>query len=149
MAREIAALAMLLDGQGKYEQSEPLYRQAIEIFSLVYGAEHFEVAVNLNHLAAVREARGDYAGAEQLYRRALEIKEKLFGEMNLEVAFTINCLAALYSRQQKYDEAEWLYRRALAIFEKALDPWHPSRLACLENLFDMMADANRLEVAVM
>ena len=49
VAADIAALAAILDGQGKYDESEPLYRRVLAIFVRAYGAEHYEVAVNLNN----------------------------------------------------------------------------------------------------
>ena len=58
MAGDLAALAALLDGQGKYDKAEPLYHRALKIFKRVYGEEHYEIAVNLNNLAALKHAKG-------------------------------------------------------------------------------------------
>ena len=80
MAADVAALAAILDGQGKYDEAEALYRRALTIFERVYGPDHYEVAVTCNNLAALSYAKGDDAKgdemkAESLYRRALAIKE--------------------------------------------------------------------------
>jgi hypothetical protein len=42
---DIAALAAILDGQGKYDESEPLYQRALAIFAREYGPEHYEIAI--------------------------------------------------------------------------------------------------------
>ena len=44
-------------------------------FERRYGPEHYDIAVNLNNLAAVRRAKGDIEQAAQLYTRALALKE--------------------------------------------------------------------------
>ena len=40
MALSINNLAGLYDSQGRYEQAEPLYRQALDIFEKVLGKDH-------------------------------------------------------------------------------------------------------------
>ncbi|HJY83424.1 MAG TPA: tetratricopeptide repeat protein, partial [Candidatus Binatia bacterium] len=64
----VAALAALLDGQGKYDEAEPLYRRALAVFEKTFGPQHYEVAVNCNNLAALCHAKGNDAEAEQLYQ---------------------------------------------------------------------------------
>ena len=93
----------------------------------------YEVAVNLNNLAALRHARGDAAGAGRLYRRALALKEKLLGPDHPDVALTLNNLAVLCKSQGEHAEAAALYRRALAVFEQALGGRHPKTTACRSN----------------
>ncbi len=60
-------------------ESEPLYRRALAIFQRRFGLTHYEIAVNLNNLAAVCQAPGRGREAERLYARALAIKEALLG----------------------------------------------------------------------
>ena len=73
VAADIAALAGLLDGQGKYDEAEALYRRALGLFEHALGPEHYEVAITCNNLAALSHTRGDNAEAESLYQRALAI----------------------------------------------------------------------------
>ena len=58
-----------LDGQGKHAESEPLYREVLAVFERRYGPEHYEVAVNLNNLAANYHQQSRLADAGPLYRR--------------------------------------------------------------------------------
>src|SRR5207249_1252731 len=78
----------------------------------VYGTEHYNIAVNLNNLAAFHQARGDFAQAEAMYCRALAIKETIFGCDNVEVALTVNNLGVLYKAQGRAEQAVVLFRRA-------------------------------------
>src|SRR5258706_5248476 len=76
VAADAAALAAILDGQGKREEAEELFRRALMVYERIYGAEHYEVAVTLNNLGALCHAKGDAEEAELLYLRTLAIKEK-------------------------------------------------------------------------
>src|SRR5262249_59730025 len=48
VAADVAALAALFDGQGKYDEAEMLYDHALSVFERFYGPEHFEIAVTLH-----------------------------------------------------------------------------------------------------
>src|SRR5262249_12802892 len=85
----------------------------------VYGPAHYDVAVNLNNLAALRQVSGDAREAEQLYQRALALKEKLLGASHPDVAVTANNLAVLHKTQGRFGEADRLYRRAAGRSERA------------------------------
>src|SRR5262249_33562808 len=86
---DVCALGGILDGQRKFDESEPIYRRAIAAYLKQFGPTHYEVAVNLNNLAAVRAARGDAAEARALYRRCLAVKQRLFGDRHPELAVTL------------------------------------------------------------
>ena len=118
--------------------SEPLYRRALEIFEREYGHEHYEIAVNLNNLAALKQAQGRLDEAERLYCRALWIKEKLLGSEHPDVAMTLNNFAVLSKSLGRYIEAEAMYRRALAIFEQSFEATHPKVITCRKNLGNLL-----------
>ena len=139
MAADKAALAAILDGQGKYDEAEALYRQALAVFERVYGPDHYELAVTFNNLAALSHAKGDDAEAEQLYRRPWPSRRRSLGPDHPDVAMTLNNLAVLYKSAGKYSEAEPLYQRALAIFEAALGPTHPKVITCRQELCAVVA----------
>lgn len=126
---------------------EALYQRALAIFTRVYGADHFEVAVTLNNLAALQHACGRLAEAEQAYQRAMALKEQLFGRQHLEVAFTANNLAMLYAVQGRYAEAAPLLRRAVRIFAATLAPQHPHVVTCQENYAAVRREVRATRVA--
>src|SRR5207244_753201 len=113
VAADAAALAAILDGQGKRDEAEELFRRALTVFERIYGGEHYEVAVTLNNLGALCQAKGETEEAERLYRRALAIKEKRLGGSHPEVATTLNNLAVLCRSQARHAEAQRLYHRAM------------------------------------
>ena len=71
VAADAAALAAILDGQGKREEAEALFRRALNVFERIYGPHHYEVAVNLNNLGALHQAKRrvtDGRGSIELHR---------------------------------------------------------------------------------
>jgi tetratricopeptide (TPR) repeat protein len=126
---DACAYATLLDGLGRYDESEAIYQAALARFEELFGGEHLEIAVNLSNLAAVRWARGDAAGAEELYRRAAVMKGVLLGVSHPETALTLHNYASMLGELGRTGEARDLELKALAVFEAALDPFHPWRLS--------------------
>src|SRR5438874_1533109 len=80
---------------GRYDEAERLYLRALAIFEREAGPDSYDMAVNLNNLAALYQAEGKVSEAERRLVRALKIKEKLLGPDHPEVATTLNNLALL------------------------------------------------------
>jgi hypothetical protein len=62
-----------------YAEAEPLMRRALAIDEASYGADHPDVAVDLNNLAQLLQDTNRLAEAEPLMRRALAIFEASLG----------------------------------------------------------------------
>jgi Flp pilus assembly protein TadD len=92
-ATDESLLASILDSLGRYHEAEPLYWHALSVFEHTLGAEHYEIAIHLNNMAANCYARRDFAAAEALYKRALEIKYKKFGQNHPSYEVTAKNLA--------------------------------------------------------
>jgi len=134
VAADIAALAALVEGQGRLAEAWRLYERALRIFRRQLGAGSSEVAVNLCALGGVRQAQGRLADGEKLIRAALAIHETLFGRSHPETGMTVNNLAILVSMRGRAAEARALCRRALGIFRRTLGARHPHTRQCAANL---------------
>ena len=53
VARDGNTLAPLYQNQGKYEEAEPLYKRALELYEQHYGSQHPATALGLNNLAGL------------------------------------------------------------------------------------------------
>ncbi len=72
-------LALLYKSQGKYEATEPLYLDALEMTKELLGDHHPDVAQSLNNLAILRYYQNRYDEAESLLLQALEIFTSALG----------------------------------------------------------------------
>ncbi len=126
-------LATLYVNQGKYEQADPLYKQALHIREYHLGLRHPDTTSSLNELAGAYCKHGKYAEAESLYQRALSIRERELGPEDPDIALILSDLALLYQDQGKYAKAEPLYQRALEICERTLGKAHPTACRIREN----------------
>ena len=140
---DAAAYAAVLDGLGRYQESELIYRAAHRLFEKTYGPEHYEVAANLHNLAAVLASQGDYQEAEEHYRRALAIKERLLGAESPDAALTRHNLGNILNRTGRVAEAVPLLESAVAVLERRLTPGHPHLVLARENLQDAIRSLAR------
>src|SRR5437879_839811 len=65
--------------QGRYEQAERLYSQALPLAEHAFGRHDTVVAAVCNDWGVLYKYMGRFAAAGRLYRRALAILEKVFG----------------------------------------------------------------------
>jgi tetratricopeptide (TPR) repeat protein len=129
---DACAYATILDGLGRYDESEAIYQASLARFEELFGSEHPQIAVNLNNLAAVRWERQDATGAEALYRRGAVMKGKLLGVSHPDTALTLHNYASMLTELGRTGEARDLELRVLSVFEGTLDPFHPWRIAAQE-----------------
>lgn len=72
-------LASSYRAAARYDEAEPLFREALEITRKTLGADHPDYAIRLNNLAGLLEATGRYDEAEPLFREAVEVIEAALG----------------------------------------------------------------------
>ena len=140
-------LAMLLQATNRFEEAEPMMRQALAINEAAFVNQHPKVATNLNNLALLLKGTNRIDEAEPLMRQALAIDEAAFGNQHPEVATDLNNLALLLKDTNRIDEAEPLMRKALAIDEAAFGNQHPNVARNLNNLALLLKDTNRIDEA--
>ena len=146
-AVQLNNLGEVVKAQGRYEEAERLYRQALAIDRATIGAGHPEYANHLNNLAGVVEAQGRYAEAERLYRQALEIDGATIGEGHPAYAIRLNNLAVVVQAQRRHNEAEALYREALEIGRATIGEEHPAYATRLNNLGEVVKAQGRHDEA--
>jgi len=120
--------------EGNYAEAEALYQRTLAIREKVIGADHTQVANNLEHLAGVYGAQSEYAKAEPLLTRSLSMYEKALGPDHPLVAESLHKLAYAYFGQGKFAEAEPLYKRSIAISEKSWRPYNFDLAGSLNDL---------------
>ena len=76
VAKDLIALAALLDGQRRFDEAEQLYLIGLSTLRRVPRRNEFEVAVALGGLGCQYAERGHLAAAVRLLARAAELKER-------------------------------------------------------------------------
>jgi tetratricopeptide (TPR) repeat protein len=127
LAADRIALAAILDGQGKFEESKRLYRDSLR-------ASKWEIALVLNNLGAVYQKTGRIRRAEKAYRASLGMKIMTLGREHPDVAVTLNNLGMLLAVEGRNGEADGHLNRAWRLLSKRLGPNHPNTLAVRKNL---------------
>ena len=131
----------------RYEEAEPLLREALDINRKALPAGHPDIANSLNSLAELLQPQNKLAEAEPLFREALEIWRKALPAGHPDIAASLNNLAGLLQDQNKLAEAEPLLRESFEIYRKALPAGHPDIAKSLNNLAMLLQDQNKLAEA--
>jgi tetratricopeptide (TPR) repeat protein len=134
VASSINNLALLYKSQGRYEEAEPLYQQALVLRQELLGDHHPNVAESLSNLAGLYLSQGKYEEAEPLYKQPISLMQELLGDRHPDVAQSLNNLAELYYWQGRYAEVESLFIQALQIDEAVLGRDHPNTKTTRKNL---------------
>ena len=131
------------DGQGRFDEAEALYKQALAIRENELGPDHPHVATSLKYLAQLYRLQGRYGEAEPLFERSLKIRESNFGPIHPQVATILDNLAQQYSLQGYFGKAEPLFKRALAIRKITRGPNHPEFAQSLKTLASLYKTQGR------
>jgi tetratricopeptide (TPR) repeat protein len=137
LAHSLNELGILYSQQEKYNQAEPLFKQALALGQELLGEHDPDIAFSLNNLAELYRNQRRYEEAEPLFKQALAIRQKLLGDHHSDVPRILNNLAELYRNQRRYEEAEPLFKQALAIRQKLLGDHHSDVPRILNNLAKM------------
>ncbi|MFK7944918.1 MAG: tetratricopeptide repeat protein, partial [Paracoccaceae bacterium] len=111
---------------GRYEEAEPLYREAIKIDKAALGEGHPSYAIDLNNLANLLKDMGRYEEAEPLIVQAIGIAKAELGEEHPSYAIRLWVHAAIKRSLEQFDAARPLYAKALEIQMSALGEDHPN-----------------------
>ena len=137
IATSLTGLAILLVGEGKYAEAEPLFKESMVILDNALRPDDRSLADAIKNLAECYNSQGKYADAEPLFDRAMEIRRGKLGESHPEFGESLNDLAWLYLEQGKYNKAEARFKQALAIWENMLEPDREQQLSTLVGLSEI------------
>ncbi|RYP03605.1 hypothetical protein DL764_005035 [Monosporascus ibericus] len=105
-AEQMYRQALQLRQAGKYEKAEQMHRQALALYEAVLGRKHPDMLSSMDNLTGLLNSQGKYNEAEQMHRQALALYKAVLGRKHLSTLASINNLASVFGNQGKYDEAE-------------------------------------------
>ncbi len=132
-------LASTLMLQGKFEQAEELYREALEARLRRYGPGTPEVATSKGSLGILHHARGELGKAEPLLREALGIRRRVYGAEDTRLAPYLDVLGRVLATGGRVEEAEEFYDEALTIRQRRLPEDHPHLAQTKKNLAALLS----------
>jgi serine/threonine protein kinase len=120
-ADTLSDLAWALNCDRRLEQ-EQLFREALLIYTELYGAKHPIVAANETFLASCMVYRGDHTAAEDVLRSSIASLEESVGLHDDKTAFALKTLAQSLDGQSRTGDAETAFRKALAVHREVYLP---------------------------
>jgi tetratricopeptide (TPR) repeat protein len=91
-------LAYLYYFQGRYEEAELGFREALQASREVLGSRHPQTLGSLNNLAGLYNAQGRYGEAEPLYLEALQLRREVLGPRHPDTGLDDAAAAVLYQQ---------------------------------------------------
>lgn len=146
-ARAQGLQANVVSTAGRYDEAEPMYRNALAVFVALLGERHPDAMDSLDGLAGNLNAQGRYAEAEPLLRKELRLQSEVLGERAPHALRAMSNLAANLDRQGRFGEAEPLARKSLQLRTETLGERHPDTLFTLTNLATILYNLGRFDEA--
>ncbi|MCC7439690.1 MAG: tetratricopeptide repeat protein [Armatimonadetes bacterium] len=151
VAETMNELGMVLVQQGKFQQAEPLLREAL---SLQEGEHHdhlqhdLQQANTLYSLAQILYLRKEYHEAEQAFLQVLAIREKVLGSRNQLTVRSRLELGAVYYGIGWHDRAEALFTDVRRLATEMYGSHHPLVAESTANVGAVLIAQNRLDEAI-
>jgi tetratricopeptide (TPR) repeat protein/predicted Ser/Thr protein kinase len=134
--------------QGKLDEAEALYRDALERRRRAVGDRHPEVARAMVNVGNAQLRAGRYRDAQESYRGALERLEASHGREATVIAGAVFSLGHSYYYLGQLDQAGSAYRRAIALREVVMGPGHISLAGAINNLGQVRQEQGALDDAL-
>lgn len=100
------------ENDGRLQDAEHFYKQALKLAEADVGFEHEEIAATLMYLASVYETQQRFDEAEKALRRAISVVERACGQSHPALGLFNHNLADICMAQGKTAEAAELRRRS-------------------------------------
>ncbi len=136
-------LATTLSGQGRAEEAETVFVDAVAELEKTLGREHERHLSTLNNLGLLWLNHGKPELAEGAFLKLIEIGERVRGADHIEVGRFLQNYATVLVWSDRPDEAAPIYERASAIFRESLPPDNYQRALPLLSLSGIYLDQGR------
>jgi len=95
-------MAGFLIETGRYDEAEPLLKEALDMSRKFYNYDHPHLARCTNNYAYLLDLKGKFTEAEPLYKEALDMRRRLYGGYYAELNVSIINMATFYDNQKKF-----------------------------------------------
>lgn len=119
-AELLVTIGSTYHSQGQYDKAIALFRQAVEKFDGVFGADNLKSMQTYQVLASSLALGGKNDEAEQIFLKVISYFRLKVVEDKIQtrrLVLSLNDLANIYNYNSNYPEAEKLYRESIENFE--------------------------------
>lgn len=132
---------------GYIKESIVFRKQALMIFSKLYGEKSLAVAMVQNGLGKLYHMQGDFNRAVKCWREAYEIRKRIFGSDNPYTVESLITMGEVYCLEKRFDLAEQCWKDSYEITKKHLGEDHIKTAVPLNNLGSLYFEQGKLELA--
>jgi len=154
VAEKLDRLAQIYLVQGRYEEAESIFLNAIEIIESLPESQNLEnknikkrIAGLLGSLALGYYHQGHSNKARRIQVKCLDLSQRVFKENDPNLASAFNNMGLIYHQLALHSEAEKFYLKALKIRQDVLEKGDPDLASSLNNLAGLYSDLNRFDEA--
>ncbi|WP_426756105.1 tetratricopeptide repeat protein [Myxococcus sp. Y35] len=135
-------------GQGRYEDSLKLHREALALRERVLGPDNPALVTSYNRVASALMEMGRLSEAVSAWRRALALQEASSTPESPPLATVLLNLAGVLRVEGRLEEARSMVERARAIFERARGPNHITVIFALSEQSTLSLEAGQADDAL-
>jgi tetratricopeptide (TPR) repeat protein len=144
------ALAMYYEKQGRWKESEKLFKEIVFARRSALGEEHPDTLASMTNLASAYQNQGRWDAAEELEVQVMDTSTKKLGADHPSTLISIANLASTYWNQGRWKEAEELEVQVMETRTRVLGDEHPDTLISMHNLaFTLQSHASYHEACVL
>jgi eukaryotic-like serine/threonine-protein kinase len=140
-------LANLRRFQGKFDESEKLFRRTLELQQRIYPDGHEDTAATLTHLGTLYYEMNRPRESLELQEQALTMTRAVLGTEHDETADRLNNLALVLQDLDRHVEAERYLRECIELRIRLLGTRHPGALTSQYNLALLLGATGRYHEA--
>lgn len=118
-ARALHGLAMIHQGQGRYDDAMEMYQKSLKICN--ESGDKMETAKILHQLGMIHQHQGRYDDAVKSYQNSMKIKKELGDRAG--IAITLGQMGRIFIFQKNYKEALKSSLFAFLIFNEIKSPY--------------------------
>lgn len=144
--QELLALRKLGEAyylSGRFEESEQIFKKALEICEQISGSDALPVAGELNNVMKSLRRQNKWNDADPIIRRVITIRTKSLADTDRLISNSWLDLAVNLQRQGRLDDSNVAFGKALVSREHALGAEHRSLTVILDQYAELLRQLNR------
>jgi non-specific serine/threonine protein kinase/serine/threonine-protein kinase len=140
-------MGSVLQDQGKLDEAEKFYREALEGQRRVLGDDHEKTLSTINNMGSVLEAQRRFDEALVFHEEALERKRRVLGEDHPVTISSLNNMGTILYKLGRKEEAEAYWRENLEKSRRVRGNDHIHTLIAINNMGFCLMNQGKLEEA--